>query len=108
MAALAMLLIAFTSPVLATFFLLGIYVAGHLATSLIEMATMLPTPWVARVLEVVFYALPRLDLFSHTLEVVHGVPIDPQQIFWATAYAVVYAAGMLLISTAIFRSRQFS
>lgn len=108
MAALAMLLTAFTSPVLSTFFLLGLFVAGHLSTSLIEMARLLPNPAVAKVLNVAFYILPRLDLYSYTLEVVHGLPVDAAQILWATLYTLVYSLGLLFLAVLAFRSREFS
>jgi ABC-type transport system involved in multi-copper enzyme maturation permease subunit len=107
-AALAMLLVAFTSPVLATFFLLGLYIVGHLAGSLIDLAAMVPDPALGRAVRAVFYVLPRLDLYSYTLEVVHGVPASVGQLLYATAYALAYATGALLLALAVFRSREFS
>ncbi|MCK4303317.1 MAG: ABC transporter permease [Candidatus Eisenbacteria sp.] len=108
MAALAMFLTAFTSPVLSTFFLMGLFVAGHLSGSLIEMAQLLPNACAAKMLEAIFYVLPRLDLYSYTLEVVHGLPVDGGQLLWATSYAVIYSVGVLLLSVLILRSREFS
>ncbi len=107
-AALAMLLTAFTSPVLSTFFLLGLYVVGHLSTSLLDMASMLPNPGTVKLLTAVFHLVPRLDLFSYTLEVVHGLPIDAGQILLATAYTATYATGALLLALVVFRRREFS
>ncbi|MBD3237882.1 MAG: ABC transporter permease subunit [Candidatus Eisenbacteria bacterium] len=107
-AALTMLLTAFSSPVLATFFLVGIYIAGHLASSLIDAAEMLPSALGAMLLKGLFLVIPRLDLYSYTLEVVHGAAIRPAELLWATAYALLYAGGAILASLLIFRRREFS
>lgn len=108
LSAVAMLLTAFTSPVLSTLFLLGLYLAGHLAGSLLDLAAMLPAGGARQMFEAVFWVLPRLDLFSYTLEVVHGVPIDAGQVLGATLYAVVYSVGALALGALAFRSREFS
>ncbi len=108
LAALTMVLMAFTSPVLATFFLVGLLIVGHLATSLIDLAALLPDPAAGRVLRLVFYLLPRLDLYSYTLEVVHGAAVSSAQLLWATTYALAYAAGALLLGLVVFRAREFS
>jgi len=108
LSAVAMLLTAFTSPVLSTLFLLGLFVAGHLAGSLLDLAAMLPAGGPRQISEAFFWVLPRLDLFSYTLEVVHGVHINPGQILTATLYAVVYSVGALALGALAFRSREFS
>lgn len=108
MAALTMLLTCFTSPVLATFFLLGLFVTGHLAGSLLEFAEMLPGALAAGVLEGVFLVVPRLDLFSYTLEVIHRQAVTPERLMWATLYALVYSAAVLVVASFVFRRREFS
>jgi ABC-type transport system involved in multi-copper enzyme maturation permease subunit len=107
-AALAMLLTSFTSPVLATFFLVGLYISGHLAPSLLAAARMLPDPLSAGILKVVFVLIPRLDLYNHTLEVVHGLPVCGAELLWASVYALLYSTGAVLASFLIFRRREFS
>jgi ABC-type transport system involved in multi-copper enzyme maturation permease subunit len=107
-AALSMLLTVFTSPVLSAFFLLGLYVGGHLAPSLLEMARLVPSAVGRHVLEGLFLLVPRLDLYSYTLEVVHGWTPSREALLWAVAYALLYAAAALLVATLVFRRRQFS
>lgn len=106
--ALGMLLTVFTSPLLAAFFLIGIYVGGHLAPSLLEMARLLPHAWTARVLEGLFLTVPRLDLYRYTLEVVHGVQPAPGEIAWATAYTAIYSTAALALALLVFRRREFA
>jgi len=107
-AALSMLLTVFTSPVLSSFFLLGLFVAGHLSPSLLEMARLLPNAVAARGVEVVFLLVPRFDLYSYTLEAVHGWMPSPGELLWAVAYALFYATAALLVALLVFRRRQFS
>jgi len=106
--ALSMLLTVFTSPMLASFFLIGLYVAGHLAPSLLEAARLLPSAGSARVLEALFLAVPRLDLYRHTLEAVHGVRPAPGEVAWAVAYTALYAGAALSLALLVFRRREFA
>lgn len=108
MSALTMLLTCFTSPVLATFFLLGLFVTGHLASSLLEFAEIVPGAIAERLVEGAFLVLPRLDLFSYTLEVIHQKTVAAEPIVWATLYTVVYCAAVLAAASAVFRRREFS
>jgi len=106
--ALSMLLTVFTSPVLAAFFLLGLFVAGHLAPSLLEMARLLPGGAAARALESLLLVVPRLDLYRYGAEVVHGIRAPASQVAWATLYAGLYSAAALLLGILAFRRREFS
>jgi len=108
LAAVTMLLTAFTSPVLSTFFLLGIFIAGHLAGSLVEFAKLLPQAGLDQLVKGIFILLPRLDLFSYTLEVIHGSAVTGMQIVWASLYALAYSLGALMFAILIFRTREFS
>ncbi len=107
-AALAMVLTAFTSPVLAAFFLVGLYIVGHLATSLTDLASMMPDAWMGKLVGVLFVLLPRLDLYSYTLEVVHGVTPAVPQLVYALGYAAIYSGAALCVALAAFRSRELS
>ncbi len=105
-ASLAMLLTVFTSPVLSTFFLVGLFVAGHLGSSLSDLASMLPSQLAGKLLAALFHVLPRLDLYSYTLEVIHGMPVSGGQLLWATLYALVYSVGALGLALLVFRYRE--
>jgi len=105
---LALLLTACSSPLLAAFLLLALYVAGHLIHSLLEMARLVSQPALAQALKGAFYLLPRLDLYSCTLQVVHGTRLSGGEVLWGTTYAVLYAAGVLGVALLIFRAREFS
>jgi len=104
----SLLLTAFTSSALSGFFLIGLFVAGHLAPSLIETAALLPSAWARLLLTGTFRLLPRFDLYNRSLEVVHGLPAGAAETLWATVYALLYAAAALLMAYLLFRHREFS
>jgi Cu-processing system permease protein len=98
--AVALLLAACSSPLLAAFLLLALYVAGHLIHGLLEMARIVRQPALAEVLRAAFYLLPRLDLYGGTASL-GALP-------WAAAYALLYATGLILLALIAFRRREFS
>ncbi len=98
--ALALLLAACSSPLLAAFLLLALYVAGHLIHGLLDMARLVSQPVLAEALRGAFYLLPRLDLY--------GGSSAGGALPWAAAYAALYATGVLLLALVAFRRREFS
>jgi ABC-type transport system involved in multi-copper enzyme maturation permease subunit len=106
--ALALLLAACGSPLLSAFLLLALYVAGHLVPSLLDTARLVGQPILAGALQGAFHLLPRLDLYSVTLQVVHGVPLATAEALWGATYAVLYGAGVLGLAWVAFRSREFA
>jgi len=98
--ALALLLAACSSPLLAAFLLLALYVAGHLIHGLLEMARIVTQPALAQALRAAFYLLPRLDLYGG------AAPLGALP--WAAAYALLYATGLILLALIAFRRREFS
>jgi hypothetical protein len=55
----------------------------------------------------VYWTLPHLELFNVRGLVVHGVPVDPARLLFATAYGLLYMIGVLTLAGAIFRRREF-
>jgi ABC-type transport system involved in multi-copper enzyme maturation permease subunit len=98
--ALALLLAACSSPLLAAFLLLALYVAGHLIHGLLDMARIVTQPALAQALRAAFYLLPRLDLFGG------AAPLGALP--WAATYALLYATGLILLALIAFRRREFS
>ncbi len=106
--ALSMLLTAFSSPVLATFFLIGAYVAGRLAPEIRDAASLLPPGIAGTVVGWLLLVVPRLDLLQRAMSVVHGISPEPGQVVWAVAYSVLYGTAALLLAAAAFSRREFS
>jgi hypothetical protein len=105
--ALMILFSSFTTPVLTSLFTLAVYVVGHLVRDLESFALVTGSEALFSAMRVFKTVLPNLDLFNIRNAVVHGFPVAASQILWASAYAVVYAGILLVLSGLIFRRREF-
>jgi ABC-type transport system involved in multi-copper enzyme maturation permease subunit len=105
--ALMILFSSFTTPVLTSLFTLAVYIVGHLVRDLESFALVTGSDALFSAMRVFKTVLPNLDLFNIRNAVVHGIPIAAGQILWASAYAVIYAGILLVLSGLIFRRREF-
>jgi hypothetical protein len=105
--ALVTLFSSFTTPALTAFFALATVTAGHFAEDLRYFAQHGAAPVLAAVCDAVYWTLPHLELFNVRGLVVHGVPVDPARLLFATAYGLLYMIGVLTLAGAIFRRREF-
>ena len=105
--AVATLFSSFTTPMLASFFSVGIYCIGHLTRnlrSLIETtgseASITATAWLHRL-------FPDLESFNLSTQAVHGLPLDAAAVGWAVLYGLGWIGGLLLLASFIFERRDF-
>jgi ABC-type transport system involved in multi-copper enzyme maturation permease subunit len=105
--ALGLLLTTLAGPALAGFALCALFVAGHLAPSLLAMVNLSPGPLSLGV-RALAHIIPRLDLYELGPEVVHGSALAVGDVLWAVAYAILYATACLLLALLIFRRREFA
>lgn len=98
---------SFTSPVLTSLFTLGVFLSGRLLPDLESFAIVTRNDQVERVVEVVKYLVPNLDLFDVRNAAVHGLPIESGHVLWAVGYMVVYSGALLVVADVLFRGREF-
>jgi Cu-processing system permease protein len=103
LAALLLLLAAFAGPLVAAFFLISAYVAGHLVLDLHDFAARAEQP----LLSAIYYVLPNLASIDMRPEVVHGLALDPAQIGLALAHAASYSGCALALAILLFGRREF-
>jgi ABC-type transport system involved in multi-copper enzyme maturation permease subunit len=103
--ALAMLFSCFTTPFLAILFTVGIYIAGLYAEDLRTMQAINLTPGTMRFLRGISYALPNFENFNVMGAVAHSRGVPATLVLQDTAYAILYAAMVLLGSAMIFARR---
>jgi len=103
--ALAMLFSCFTTPFLAILFTVGIYIAGLYAEDLRTMQAMNLTATTTKFLRAISYALPNFENFNVMGAVAHSRGVPATLVWQDTAYAVLYAAIVLLGSAMIFARR---
>ena len=98
---------AFTTPMLAALFTVGLWLIGHLSRDLYalggqsesEVATLAAT-WIFRV-------MPDFEVFNKTLEAVHGLPIPGNEVTMAIVYAIGYILIAMTLGSMIFGRRDF-
>ena len=87
-----------------TFF---VFVAGHLAGDLKELAAQAGDSFIARVVEAAYVVLPSLHQFDVRNNILSGVPIDGAQVIHCFAYSGVYCTAVILVTIVAFSRRDF-
>ncbi len=105
--AIATLFSAFTTPMLAALFSVGIWMIGHLSRDLRALGEQSELESVSKATNFVFQWMPDFEVFNKTLEAVHGLAIPPSEIRMAIVYALGYTISTLLIGSMIFGRRDF-
>jgi ABC-type transport system involved in multi-copper enzyme maturation permease subunit len=94
-----------TSPMLASFFSLAFYVAGHLndllSIKLIAARGSL-YPWL---LTAIYYVLPNLEHFNVRDNIVYGIALPPAYYVLAFVYGILYSALFLALSCVLFDTK---
>lgn len=103
--ALALLFSCFTTPFLAILFTAGLYAAGLFATDLRAVRAVELDTSTLQVLRGISYLLPNFQNFDVMGVVVHGRAVPGGFAGYATIYAILYIAIVLLAAIAIFSRR---
>ncbi len=101
----AILFSTFTTPTLAGLFTGFTYVAGYYSSDLKNFDSIVDSTFLPQVTTALYYALPNFKNFDIKAQAVAGAPLPLSQIGWAMAYALVYIALLLMVSTWIFKRR---
>ncbi len=105
MIAVATLFSAFTTPMLASLFTVGVYLAGHLSRDLYQLGQQADMQGIQTVTQVLFWGLPDLESFNLTVEAVHGLAIPASAIWLPVAYGILYSWLMLMGAAFVFERR---
>ncbi len=98
---------AFTTPMLAALFTVGLWMIGHLSRDLRALGDQSDLDSVATMATAVFQVVPDFEVFNKTLEAVHGLPIPASEIQLAVLYALGYTVATLVLGSMIFSRRDF-
>lgn len=101
----ATLFSSFTTPMLASLFTAGIYVAGHVSRDLRELGAQTDVAWLERITWLVHKALPDLESFNLTVQAIHELPVDGRQVLVPIAYAALYVLMLLGLASFVFERR---
>ena len=98
---------AFTTPMLAALFSIGLWMIGHLSRDLHALGQQSDVESVTAMANFLFVLMPDFEVFNKTLEAVHGLPIDAGEIGLAFVYAAGYTICTLILGTMVFSRRDF-
>jgi ABC-type transport system involved in multi-copper enzyme maturation permease subunit len=105
--AIATLFSSFTTPMLASLFTLGIYMAGRLSRDLDELGRQADDPRLTLAATWMYRLLPDLEGFDLSIQAVHGLPITNTEVFLPILYAIGYSTILLIAASTIFRRRDW-
>jgi ABC-type transport system involved in multi-copper enzyme maturation permease subunit len=105
--AVATLFSAFTTPMLASFFTLGIYMLGHLSRDLVQIGERSESESMRIAFKVLYQVLPDLESFNLSVQAVHQLPITQSDVLWPILYGAGYGATLLYAATYLFARRDF-
>lgn len=105
--AVATLFSSFSTPMLASLFTAGLYLAGHVSRDLKELGAQSDDAVIERATWLIHKVLPDLESFNLTVSAIHQLPIDASQIVLPLAYGLCYVAVLLAGASIIFERRDF-
>jgi len=106
--AIAILFSVLTSPVMAMVLTLMMYVIGHLSSSLKAFSQQIAEEGhivASKILAVIYYVLPHLEVFNLKDEIVYGDVLDFRVLYMG--YGLVYTAFLLCLASLIFCRKDF-
>lgn len=96
-----------SGPLVSSMCAIGVYLIGHGAADLYEIATSSKSEMVKTVGRGMYWIIPQLDRLDYRIAAAHGLPVDWQQVAIACAYALAYAGVLLVVAIVAFRRADF-
>lgn len=94
-----------TTPMLASFFSLAFFIAGHLNDLLSIKLVAAKGSVYPYLLKIIYYVLPNLEHFNVRDNIVYGIGLPPGYYALAFFYGVLYSALFLSLSCAFFEKK---
>jgi ABC-type transport system involved in multi-copper enzyme maturation permease subunit len=105
--AFAVLFSTFSSPTIASFFSLSVFVIGHLSDDILELGAAAESGAGQKLATLVYWLLPHLETFNVRSEVVYGLALPADYLGFAVAYGALYSAVVLALAALTFHLREF-
>jgi len=107
LASIATLFSAFTTPMLASLFTVGLYLIGHLTRNLRDLGQRSQVVAVRELSALLHQVLPDLETFNLSTQAVHALPVATSDVLLPIAYGVGYATLVLFLASVAFERRDF-
>ncbi len=105
--AIALLFSTFSTPILSAAFTFGLTIVGQYSTDLRNFQDVLDSRVAQAIARGMYWVLPNLGQFDIKSQVVHGQPVAARYLAGVSAYAALYIAFLLVVSSLVFSRRDF-
>ena len=105
--AVATLFSSFTTPMLASYFSVGVWLVGHTTRNLRDLGANSDSEAVQRMTGLLHRYLPDLESFNLTTEAAHGLPVTTADVWLPVVYGGGYILIILVLATTLFERRDF-
>lgn len=102
----ALVFSSFTTPVLTVLLTFLLFAVGRFSSDIRLFAEEVENPLTGVLTEILYRVIPNLEKFDVRSEAVYGGNVSAELIIYTTAYAVIYAAALLVLSVIIFERRE--
>ncbi len=103
--AFSILLSTLVSPILGAIVVVSFYFAGHATEVFKNLPSQFEGTLAKKVLEILYYIIPNLNIFNLQSEAANNVPVAPAYIGFAAAYGLAWTALLLILACMAFERR---
>ncbi len=98
---------SFSSTTLTSIMGVLFYVIGHASPDLKLFADTVKVSLIKYLAYGFYYLLPNLENFNLRLELVHKLPVYPDQLLFSICYGLIYTIFLLYLAIIVFEKREF-
>ncbi len=97
--ALSILMSTICAPILGAIITCLFYLIGHTSADIKQLASTFGSHSIKVISSIIYYIIPNLEYLNVRSKVIHGVAIEASYIAFASAYALLYTIGFLIIAS---------
>lgn len=98
---------SFSSPALSAIMGILFFIIGHASPDLKLFADQVKIPAMKYLAYGFYYILPNLENFNLRIDLVHKLPLYPDQILFSVCYGLIYTIFLIYLAIIIFQRREF-
>lgn len=107
MAAVALCLGTFTSPLVATMLSFAVYIMGHFSPNLVVLSKSIKNPAVQNLVQGLYLVFPDLSRLDLKNDAVYGILPSPMPLVENAGYGIIYIVLLLSLSAFVFSRQEF-
>lgn len=98
---------SFASPILTTFFSIGVFLIGHSTATIKAFVEKQGLTHLEPLTNALYYIFPNLELLNFRVQAVHQITVDWSFVASSFLYAALYITFLLIATILIFQKKEF-